>query len=66
MYENSVARRTAGPVGDTPVFDALVREFRTNFRTVPGDPWAEPPVPRFSELTGAGIRFALPSGRSGL
>jgi len=66
MYENSVARRSAGPIGDTPVFDALVREYRTNFRTVPGDPWAEPPVPRFSELSAGIFRFSLPSGPSGL
>jgi hypothetical protein len=66
MYENSAARRSAGPLGDTPVFDALVREYRTNFRTVPGDPWAGPPVPRFAELAGVGLRFSLPSGPSGL
>jgi hypothetical protein len=66
MYENGMVRRSAGPIGDTPVFDALVREYRTNFRTVPGDPWAEPPVPRFSELTGTGFRFSLPSGPLGL
>lgn len=61
-----MVRRGAGPIGDTPVFDALVREYRTNFRTVPGDPWAETPVPRFSELSGVGMRFSLPSGPSGL
>jgi hypothetical protein len=50
----------------TPVFDALVVEFRANFRTVPGDPWSPAPAPRFSEFSVTSDRFGLPPGRGGL
>ncbi|WP_370353620.1 hypothetical protein [Catenulispora sp. EB89] len=50
----------------TPVFDALVGEFRANFRTVPGDPWSPAPAPRFAELSVTSDRYGLPAGRGGL
>ncbi|WP_370377708.1 hypothetical protein [Catenulispora sp. GAS73] len=50
----------------TPVFDALVVEFRANFRTVPGDPWSPQPAPRFAELSVTSDRYGLPAGRGGL
>ena len=69
MYENSrggaASAATAGP-SSTPVFDALVNEFRANFRTVPGDPWAPAPVPRFAEFSVSGGQFGLPPGRGGI
>jgi len=69
MYENSRsgAGRTAGmSMSGTPVFDALVGEFRANFRTVPGEPWSPAPAPRFAELSVTSDRFGLPAGPSGL
>jgi hypothetical protein len=68
MYENSRNRAGIGSFGGsaTPVFDALIAEFRASFRTVPGDPWSPIPVPRFSELSASGDRFRLPPGPSGL
>lgn len=50
----------------TPVFDALVVEFRANFRSVPGEPWSAPPMPRFAEFSVTSDRFGLPPGPSGL
>lgn len=69
MYENSRYRAGIGSFGGssaTPVFDALIAEFRANFRTVPGDPWSPIPAPRFSELSASGDRFRLPPGPGGL
>ena len=66
MYDNArAAARRAAAVGLTPVFDALVAEFRNNFRAVPGEPWTEYPMPRFAELSGPGDRFTLPPGGFG-
>jgi hypothetical protein len=69
MYENSrggAGRASAGSTSGTPVFDALVGEFRANFRTVPGDPWSPSQAPRFAELSVSSDRFGLPSGPGGL
>ena len=69
MYENNrggAGRAAAGPTSGTPVFDALVVEFRANFRTVPGDPWSPQPAPRFADFSVTSDRFGLPSGRGGL
>ncbi|WP_344662545.1 hypothetical protein [Catenulispora subtropica] len=69
MYENSrggaASAASAGP-SSTPVFDALILEFRADFRTVPGEPWAPSPVPRFAELSVSGGQFGLPPGPGGL
>jgi len=68
MYENSrggVGTASIGSSG-TPVFDALMVEFRANFRTVPGEPWSPHPVPRFAELSVSGDRFGLPPGPGAL
>lgn len=70
MYENSrggsARTATAGSPSGTPVFDALVVEFRANFRTVPGEPWTPAQAPRFAELSVNSDRFGLPSGPGGL
>jgi hypothetical protein len=69
MYENSrggAGSAAAGSTSGTPVFDALMVEFRANFRTVPGDPWAPHPAPRFAELSVSADRFGLPPGQGGL
>jgi hypothetical protein len=69
MYENSRGgsrMAAAGSMSGTPVFDALVVEFRANFRTVPGDPWSPQPAPRFAELSVRSDRFGLPPGQGGL
>jgi hypothetical protein len=69
MYENSrggAGRAVAGSISGTPVFDALVVEFRANFRTVPGDPWSPQPAPRFAELSVISDRYGLPMGPGGL
>ncbi len=69
MYENSrggAGRGPAGSMSGTPVFDALVVEFRANFRSVPGEPWSPPQAPRFAELSVTSDRFGLPAGPSGL
>ena len=69
MYENSRggAGRAAAMAGSgTPVFDALVVEFRANFRTVPGEPWSPQPAPRFAELSVSSDRYGLPAGPGGL
>ena len=66
MYENSrggAGSAAARSASGTPVFDALVVEFRASFRTVPGEPWSPQPVPRFAELTVTSDRFGLPPGR---
>ncbi len=70
MYENARARAaatviTSVAVSETPVYDTLVTEYRTGFRSVPGDPWSEHPVPRFTELGGSGDRHSLPGPTSG-
>jgi hypothetical protein len=46
---------------DTPLFDLLVAEYRRDFRTVPGDPWGEYPLPHITGGHGGG-RFSLPPG----
>lgn len=69
MYENSrggAGRAAAGSMSGTPVFDALVAQFRANFRTVPGEPWSPAQAPRFAELSVRADRFGLPAGQSGL
>lgn len=69
MYENSrngASRAAIGSTSGTPVFDALVVEFRANFRTVPGEPWSPAPAPRFAELGVQADRFGLPAGPGGL
>jgi hypothetical protein len=69
MYENSrggAGRAAIGSMSGTPVFDALVAQFRANFRTVPGEPWSPQPAPRFAELSVTSDRFGLPAGPGGL
>jgi hypothetical protein len=45
---------------ETPVFDALVAEWRKDFRAVPGDPWND-----FTQYRTAGSdRHSLPGGSS--
>jgi hypothetical protein len=51
---------STGYGADTPVYDALVAEYRTDFRTVPGDPWGDFPTPQITR----GDRFTLPGGGS--
>ena len=69
MYQHGrsgpASAAAAGP-SSTPVFDALISEFRANFRTVPGEPWATATVPRFAELSVSSGRFGLPPGAGGL
>lgn len=69
MYESSrggAGRAAVGSMSGTPVFDALVVEFRANFRSVPGEPWSPPRMPRFAELSVTSDRFGLPAGPGGL
>ncbi|GAA2026107.1 hypothetical protein GCM10009839_25530 [Catenulispora yoronensis] len=69
MYENSrsgAARAGALGPSSTPVFDALMSEFRANFRTVPGEPWSPSPVPRFAGMSVSTSQFGLPPGHGGL
>lgn len=68
MYENSRSgpASAAASSSGTPVFDALMSEFRANFRTVPGEPWSPSPVPRFAQLSVSGGQFGLPPGPGGI
>lgn len=65
---SSASGRVSANYGsETPLYDNLIAEYRTGFRTVPGDPWTEFPVPHlaigeYGQGSAGSDRLALPGG----